>query len=175
MLSKKYLKTPFYFKVLECSKVDRVVEKTLSQMQVSRIQKFSPTNHGRLRLVEQEREVLKCVKTKPDWPCGYEKYEAGIQREELTIYTSLLDIYSRFDWLVPLARKKSICVQRELDRIHKEYGVPLRLQSDNGGEFKKHVNKYCFRNKIKMKRFSHITLRRREKFLLPGHTKKELE
>lgn len=81
MLSKKYLKTPFYFKVLECSKVDRVIEKTLSQMQVSRIQKFSPTNHGRLRLVEQEREVLKCVTTNIKLKCFNTKFmNKGIPR-----------------------------------------------------------------------------------------------
>ena len=65
---------------------------------------------------------------------------------------TLLDVFPRFNWLVPRERKKSICVKRELDQIYKEHGVPVRLQSDNGGEFKKHVKKYRVRNKIKMKR-----------------------
>ena len=30
------------------------------------------------------------------------------------------------------------------------HGIPERLQSDNGGEFKKDVKQYCKRNKIKM-------------------------
>ena len=63
-----------------------------------------------------------------------------------------MDVFSRFHWLAPLERKTSSNVRKELQRIYKEHGVPERLQSDNGGEFKKHVKKYCEENKIKMVR-----------------------
>lgn len=62
----------------------------------------------------------------------------------------LLDIFSRFHWLAPLERKLSSHVLRELNKIYSVNGQPKRLQSDNGGEFKKRVKAYCQRKKIKM-------------------------
>ena len=63
---------------------------------------------------------------------------------------SLMDLFSRFHWLVPLATKKSSHVKKELQRIYKEHSQPERLQSDNGGEFKRQVEDYCKSRKIKM-------------------------
>ena len=65
---------------------------------------------------------------------------------------SLLDIFSRFHWLCPLESKHSNSVTNELKRIYKMHGIPKRIQSDNGGEFKKHVKKFCEKMKIKMVR-----------------------
>ena len=62
---------------------------------------------------------------------------------------SLMDIFSRFHWLAPLERKLSSEVKRKLCKIYMEHGVPDRIQSDNGGEFKKDVKRYCIDNKIK--------------------------
>ena len=61
-----------------------------------------------------------------------------------------MDVFSRFHWLVPLATKKSSHVKKELQRIYKEHSQPERLQSDNGGEFKRQVEDYCKSRKIKM-------------------------
>ena len=58
---------------------------------------------------------------------------------------SLMDIFSRFHWLVSLQRKFPSDVAFELNRIFMEHGLPDRLRADNGGEFKKDVikvNKY---------------------------------
>ena len=58
---------------------------------------------------------------------------------------SLMDIFSRFHWLVPLQRKFASHVAFHLNRTFTEHEPPDRLQTDNGGEFKKHVikvNKY---------------------------------
>ena len=58
---------------------------------------------------------------------------------------SLIDIFSRFHWLVPLQRKFASHVAFHLNRTFTEHEPPDRLQTDNGGEFKKHVikvNKY---------------------------------
>lgn len=63
---------------------------------------------------------------------------------------SLMDIFSRFHWLAPLERKLSHHVMKELRRIYNVHGQPQRLQSDNGGEFKKSVKKYCQEKKIRM-------------------------
>ena len=50
---------------------------------------------------------------------------------------SLMDIFSRFHWLVPLQRKFASHVAFHLNRIFMEHGPPDRLQADSGGEFKK--------------------------------------
>ena len=58
---------------------------------------------------------------------------------------SLIDIFSRFHWLVPLQRKFASHVAFHLTRTFTEHEPPDRLQTDNGVEFKKHVikvNKY---------------------------------
>ena len=58
---------------------------------------------------------------------------------------SLIDIFSRFHWLVPLQRKFASHVAFHLNRTFTEHEPPDRLQTDNGVEFKKHVikvNKY---------------------------------
>ena len=48
---------------------------------------------------------------------------------------SLLDVFSRYHWLVPLERKKSSHVKQEIQLIYKVHGIPER---------------FCERNKIKM-------------------------
>ena len=63
---------------------------------------------------------------------------------------SLMDVFSRFHWLAPLERKFPRNVRAELERIYSEHGFPDRLQSDNGGEFKKDVIKFCQAKKITM-------------------------
>lgn len=63
---------------------------------------------------------------------------------------SLMDIFSRFHWLFPLESKQSIKIAKALKKIYAEHGLPKRLQSDNGGEFKKHVETFCKTSKIKM-------------------------
>ena len=58
---------------------------------------------------------------------------------------SLMDIFSRFHWLIPLQRKFASHVAFHLNRIFMEHEPPDRLQTDNGGESKKRynqVNKY---------------------------------
>ena len=58
---------------------------------------------------------------------------------------SLIDIFSRFHWLVPLQRKFASHVAFHLNRTFTGHEPPDRLQTDNGVEFKKHVikvNKY---------------------------------
>ena len=58
---------------------------------------------------------------------------------------SLIDIFSRFHWLVPLQRKFASHVAFHLNRTFTKHEPPDGLQTDNGVEFKKHVikvNKY---------------------------------
>ena len=63
---------------------------------------------------------------------------------------SLMEVFSRFHWLVPLETKRSKCVKKELTRIYAFQGIPECLQSDNGGESKKGVERFCIKSKINM-------------------------
>ena len=72
---------------------------------------------------------------------------------------SLMDLFSRFHWLAPFERKKSSFVKKELKRIYTLHGIPERIQSDNGGEFKKDVESYCKKNKIKMIKYHHYNIK----------------
>lgn len=63
---------------------------------------------------------------------------------------SLMDSFSRFHWLAPLERKKSSFVDKELKWIYTLHGIRKRIQNDNVGKFKKDVELYRKKNKIKM-------------------------
>ena len=52
---------------------------------------------------------------------------------------TLLNVFSRFQWLYPLESKHSSGVKK--------------LKNDNGGEFKKHVKGFCTTHKLKMVRY----------------------
>ena len=64
-----------------------------------------------------------------------------------------MDMFSRFHWLAPLARKKSRHLKKELQRIYKEHGQPERLQRDHRDEFKRQLKDYRKNRKIKMINF----------------------
>jgi hypothetical protein len=51
----------------------------------------------------------------------------------------VLDVFSRYLWLRPLETKSSKEISALLKEIYMTTGPPKVLQSDQGGEFKKHV------------------------------------
>ena len=55
---------------------------------------------------------------------------------------SLLDVFSRFHWLYPLESKHRGEVKKTLKKVYFVHGLPQKLQSDNGGEFKKNVKEF---------------------------------
>ena len=63
---------------------------------------------------------------------------------------SVIDIFSRFLWLVPLESKSSSHVVRVLQPIYDQHGPPDRLQSDRGTEFEGKLRSMCKNYKIKM-------------------------
>ena len=65
---------------------------------------------------------------------------------------SLLNVFSRFQWLVPLERKTAHSVKVELKKIYDVHGIPDLLQSNNGKELKPSVKRYCQKIKIQMKK-----------------------
>ena len=65
---------------------------------------------------------------------------------------SLLDVFSRFHWLYSLKSKHSSGVKKKLKKIYSVHDLLQKLQSDNGGKFKKHVEEFCTTLKVKMVR-----------------------
>ena len=52
---------------------------------------------------------------------------------------SIMDVFSRFHWLIPQERKFSRHIKPHLEKLFIEHTPPKRLQSDRGKEFKKEV------------------------------------
>ena len=52
---------------------------------------------------------------------------------------TVLDTFSKYCWLYPLAEKKAVNVANALKHIFVDYGCPMYLQSDNGKEFTANV------------------------------------
>ena len=74
------------------------------------------------------------------------KYKGKVFRYVL----SVMDVFSRYHWLVPLQRKRSSHVARELIRIYREHGAPLVIQHDQGAEFDGAVSRLCKQLQIKV-------------------------
>ena len=72
--------------------------------------------------------------------CQSVEYEGKVYRYVLLV----MNVFSRFHWLSPLQRKSPHHVAEQLFKMFSEHGPPDRVQSDNGGEFKKDVKKvFC--------------------------------
>lgn len=56
---------------------------------------------------------------------------------------SVIDVFSRFVWLIPLERKDAASVAQELYNIYITFDSPIRLQTDQGTEFKSEVQLLC--------------------------------
>ena len=63
---------------------------------------------------------------------------------------SVMDVFSRYQWLVLLERKLSSHVASELLRIYREDGAPRVIQHDQGPEFDGAVSRLCTKLKIKV-------------------------
>ena len=63
---------------------------------------------------------------------------------------SVIDIFSRFLWLVPLKSKSSSHIVRVLQPMYDQHGPPDRLQSHRGTEFEGKLRSMCKNYKIKM-------------------------
>ena len=62
---------------------------------------------------------------------------------------SVMDVFSRYLWLVPLPTKSSRGIARELKKIYERDGPPDRLQSDQGLEFHGRVENICKKYRIR--------------------------
>ena len=67
---------------------------------------------------------------------------------EITFYPessilSIVDILTRFLWLIPLVNAQSASVTEALRTVYLQWGVPHIIQCDNGSEFKGVTEKLC--------------------------------
>ena len=74
------------------------------------------------------------------------KYNGKVFRYVL----SVMDVFSRYHWLVPLQRKCSSHVACVLIRIYREHDTPLVIQHDQGMEFDGAVSCLCKQLQIKV-------------------------
>lgn len=72
---------------------------------------------------------------------------------------SLLDVFTRLQWLVSLERKTAHSVKVELGKIYDKHGIPDLFQSDTTKEFKSSLKRYCLKNKIQMTKSRPYNLR----------------
>ena len=56
---------------------------------------------------------------------------------------SIIDIFTRFLWLIPLENAQSASVTEALRTVYLQWGVPHIIQCDNGSEFKGVTEKLC--------------------------------
>ena len=63
---------------------------------------------------------------------------------------SILDVFSRYQWLAPLISKHATKVAIELKKIYDVHGTPENLQSDRGKEFYGAEKTFCEKKNIKM-------------------------
>lgn len=96
-----------------------------------------------LTQVRHQIDLIDMVKNAVKWKGKVYKYILTVQ-----------DIFSRYLWLRPLERKTSMHIARELRDLYTEIGPPRLIQSDNGGEFKKAVEKLCRMFSVKIIRGS---------------------
>ena len=74
-------------------------------------------------------------------------------KEKLNSTFYLFSMYSRdLTGYILLKAKHSSGVKKKLKKIYSVHGLPQKPQSDNGGEFKKHVKNFCTTHKVKMVR-----------------------
>ena len=55
--------------------------------------------------------------------------------------------------VIPTWNKDSSGIKEKLKKVYSVYYLPKKIQTDNGGGFKKCVNKFCTTNKVKMDRW----------------------
>ena len=60
-----------------------------------------------------------------------------------------MDVFSRYQWLEPLKRRKANHIAPHLKTIYDEHGPPKKLPRVRGKKFKKEVKTFCRTSKIR--------------------------
>lgn len=82
------------------------------------------------------------------------KQSVQIKGQTLRYILTVQDVFSPYVWLRALPNKASKNVALALSELYMEVGAPKVLQADNGGEFKKAVEKLCKTLAVKIVRSS---------------------
>ena len=82
------------------------------------------------------------------------KQVVQVKNEMLKYIRTVQDVFSRYVWLRALPSKASKYVAFALSDLYMEVGPPKVLQADNGGEFKKTVEKLYKNPAVKIVRSS---------------------
>ena len=112
--------------------------------------------HQRLNFPFQNKAALKPVRARSVQICNrldlvsMESMPVKWIGKVFKYVLSLMDVFSRYQWLIPLERKKNGPIAAALSTIYKEHGPPRVLQHDQGREFDGAVNKLCKKLGIKV-------------------------
>ena len=82
------------------------------------------------------------------------KQSAQVKGQTLRYILTVQDVFSCYVWLQALPNKASKNVALALSELYMEVGPPKVLQADNGGEFKKAIEKLCKKLAVKIVRSS---------------------
>lgn len=82
------------------------------------------------------------------------KQPVQVKDQTFRYILTVQDVFSRYLWLRALPSKASKCVALALSELYMDVGPPKVLQADNGGEFKKAVEKLCKNLAVKIVRSS---------------------
>ena len=123
---------------------ERSVHKVLSKSTIHQQLNARFENRARLRPV-RAREVQ--IRHQIDL-VSMKKLETSYKGKQFRYILSVMDVFSRYVWLVPLQRKFSSHVARVSIRIYREHGLPRVIQHDQGTEFEGAVSSVCKKLKV---------------------------
>lgn len=125
---------------------ERDVYKVLAKSSVHQRLNVRFENKARLRPVRARTVQIRHQTDLVDMKRLRTKHKGKTYRYVLPI----IDVFSRYHWLVPLQTKKSSQVARELLRIYTEHGAPRVIQHSQGREFEGAVATLCKKLGIKV-------------------------
>ena len=125
---------------------ERDVQKVLAKSSVHQRLNVRFENKARLRPVRAKTVQIRHQIDLVDMKRLRTKYKGKTYKYVL----SIIDVFSRYHWLVPLQTKESSHLACELLRIYTEHGAPRVIQHDQGREFEGAVAALCKQLSIKV-------------------------
>ena len=125
---------------------ERDVQKELAKSSVHQRLNVRFENKARLRAVRARMVQIRHQIDLVDMNRLRTKYKGKTYKYDL----SIIDVFSRYHWLLPLQTKKSSHVARELLHIYREHGTPRVIQHDQGRQFEGAVAALCKELTIKV-------------------------
>ena len=125
---------------------ERDVQKVLAKSSVHQRLNVRFENKARLRPVRAKTVQIRHQIDLVDMKRLHTKYKGKTYKYVL----SIIDVFSRYHWLVPMQTKKSSHLACELLHIYIEHGAPRVIQHDQGREFEGAVAALCKKLSIKV-------------------------